>query len=185
MLSAVWEPKGSSANNMSFLLSEVCLLEHNVQSPTGKTVCVWGFARPSTKLDMMLTWFWDYTAEPPSHRIWARGYKYLSPALFLSSSLRLRHSFITKIWRVSFDVRCLFFQKLHINLWWETALPLFSSKSLLVLDLWERNFQKSPPKIVCMEKRPLTQNNWKPTRCRLPFPCFRNIPSSTPAVRNC
>ena len=75
--------------------SEVCLLEHDIDSATGKTVCVWGFARPSTKLDMMLTWFWDYAAEPRSYRIWMRGYKYLLPALFLSSWLQLLHPFIT------------------------------------------------------------------------------------------
>ena len=70
--------------------SKVCLLEHSVQSPTGKTVCVWGFARPSTKLDMMLTWFWDYAAEPRSYGIWVRGYKNLSR--LRSSLLHYNHS---------------------------------------------------------------------------------------------
>jgi hypothetical protein len=59
----------------------------------------------------MLTWFWDYAAEPRSYRIWMRGYKYLLPALFLSSSLQPLHSFITKISGSRWHVRCLFFQK--------------------------------------------------------------------------
>jgi hypothetical protein len=98
---------------MSFLLLEVPSLSTGTHrsKPYGQDCMRLRFREAVNKTRIGFTWFWDYAAEPRSYRIWMRGYKYLLPALFLSSSLQPLHSFITKISGSRWHVRCLFFQK--------------------------------------------------------------------------
>jgi hypothetical protein len=99
---------------MNFLLLEVRSPSTGTQrsKPYGQDCMRLRFREAVNKTRIGFTWFWDYAAEPRSHRIWMRGYKNLSR--LRSSLLHYNYSvhFSSKTFRYYSDVRCVFFQKL-------------------------------------------------------------------------